>query len=205
MSDLRARLLVQSLEDRVTPATFTVTNGQDQNPLDGTIPTGSFRDILNQTNANTDADVINFAAGVNRVDMATTQFSITNPVTINGAGVTIDGHGLGRVLNINNGSAANVLVATLNGLTVTGGSTGSVNGAGIYTAAENVTLNNCVISGNTTSTGVTNGGGIATGANGVLTINNSTISGNSTSGAGGGIYFRGFANGQLVINNSTIS
>jgi hypothetical protein len=202
MSDVRARLLVQSLEDRITPNTYTVTNGNDQSTVDGSIPPGSFRDMLNQANANPGADTINFAAGVSRVDMTTTSFAVTDSVTINGPGVTIDGHGLGRVFNINGPGVLNV---TLNGLTVTNGSTGSTNGAGIYTANENVTLNNCVITGNTTTTGVTNGGGIATGAYGNLTINNSTISGNATSGAGGGIYFRGFPNAQLVINNSTIS
>jgi hypothetical protein len=112
----------------------------------------------------------------------------------------IDGGGVNRVVTISN-SAAGV---TLSHLTIRHGF--AQNGGGIYNNGT-LTINNCVVSGNSASdVGFGgHGGGIYSAGN--LTINHSTISGNSASsgeheaGNGGGINNAG----SLTINNSTVS
>src|SRR5262245_23735802 len=205
---MKARLLLKSLEDRIAPATFTVSN-TDDGPADGSgnFPAGTLRRAIQQANAANDADTIVFDASFTTsksILMQQGQFNITQPVTITGPGaslLTINGQGQSRVFNI---SGAGVLAITMSGMTITGGTLGSGDGGGLYIANENVTLNSVIITGNATTTTTTNsGGGIGVASNGLLTITNSTISGNSSSGAGGGIYF--YYNGQLVLTNSTVS
>ncbi|HTK76010.1 MAG TPA: choice-of-anchor Q domain-containing protein [Gemmataceae bacterium] len=220
-SDLRARLLVSPLEGRIAPATFTVTDAGD-GPAP---PVNTLRWAIGQANSTAGADTINFGAGVSTINLNSGQLLISESVTFNGTGVTVDAQGQSRVFEINRTFTAGPptvpgpqSVVVFNGMTIKGGQIGTGNGAGIVMDAlavrnaagtvtgyvnENVTLNNCVVTGNTTTTGVTNGAGIGVGFYGTLTINNSTISGNSTSGAGGGIYC-GY-NAQLTITNSTIS
>src|SRR5258705_82220 len=78
-------------------------------------------------------------------------------------------------------------------------------GAGIFVGNENVTIRDCVISGNTTIG--QDGAGIFVFAYGQLTLINSTVSGNttnpSTDGDGGGIAGSYYA--ELNILNSTVS
>src|SRR5262245_38483844 len=96
----RARLLVESLEDRRVPATFTVTNTLD----DGTA--GTLRWAVNQANVNPGQDWIGFSGTVFNVprSIALTggQLTLTDP------GTTITGPGAEK-LSINGNNASRVL------------------------------------------------------------------------------------------------
>ena len=94
---------------------------------------------------------------------------------------------------------------TLEGLTITGGgaSDNNVTGGGLLiSASAEVTLNSCVVRGNTAQ----DGGGIYN--SGTLTLNNTVVSGNRTvqqGGRGGGIYNLGKIEGvdSKIIGNSS--
>jgi len=129
-------------------------------------------------------------------------FSGTPAINIIGPGanlLSVSGNGSVGVFAVNSGATA-----SLNNLTITGGSTtfygGGVNNAGT------LTVNDSSVSGNTVSG---NGAGIYN--NGALAVNNSTFSGNAantlvffstTPGKGGGIYNNG---GTLAVSNSTFT
>jgi len=159
---------------------------------------------------------------------------ITSEMTITGKGpsaTVIDASGLGDgVLSINVTDPTYNLV-TLQGLTITGGS--SESGAGITVDAGNLTLSNVTVSGNQASTSCGGiivpkeseliieegsvisdneaaeyGGGICHfGGSYPLTITDSTISDNQASQEGGGIYTSGSSSEPAVvtITRSTIS
>jgi hypothetical protein len=119
--------------------------------------------------------------------------AVTTPgLTVKGNGVTISGNAASRVLNVG-------APLTLDGVTVTGSSTGGGFGGAVFVSG-NLTLTNSTVSGNT-ATGAGGVGGIF--VNGNATLTNSTISGNTdTAGSGdGGL----FANGNVTLTNSTIS
>src|SRR5262245_12966311 len=69
----RARLVVEALEDRCVPATFTVTNVLD----DGSV--GSLRWAVSQANATAGADTINFSSTV---------FNTQRTITLTGGQLT---------------------------------------------------------------------------------------------------------------------
>ena len=97
------------------------------------------------------------------------------------------------------------VVATLQGLTISGGHTpAGAAGGGIYPFEGTLALLDCVVSGNTTQsfsdTGGEGGGIYQDG--GTLTLTNTAISNNSADGAGGGLYLAG---GTLTLTNSTVS
>ena len=85
---------------------------------------------------------------------------------------------------------------TMEGFTIT--HTGGLIGRGVFVYNGNLTINNCVISGNSAEWG----SGIGICDNSTLTITGSTISGNSAV-SGGGIY--NYTGSTLTIYGSTIS
>jgi len=216
-ADLRARLLLQPLETRAVPATFTVTNTNDD-PTGAT--TGSLRWAITQANATAGADTINFSptsfGSFQAIFLApgAGQLTISDAVTITGPGAStllITANGGSRAFNITDGTTTKIAV-TLTGLSISGGriSTDGVSlttagdGAGIFMSNENVTLDGVVVTNNNMFAAPTDGGGgIGIAGGGLLTVRNSTISGNSTNGRGGGIYF--LNGGALLVENSTIS
>lgn len=131
--------------------------------------------------------------------------SVTGTTVINGAGAastTIDANGASQVVKIGTGATV-----SLNGVTVTGGTSGvttgicsvtcllfgraGVPGGGISNAGT-LTLNRSAVTNNTASAGTagidsTNDGGAGGGVynTGTLTITNSTITGNKTLAANG--------------------
>lgn len=127
-----------------------------------------------------------------------------NTLTINGNGATIDAQdnsAVGRVIHILSGNVV------FNNVTITGADTvGRGGGIFIASAGSIVTLNNCVITGNTvelsTSSGDGGGGGGIDNNGGILTLNNCTVSDNKSTRNGGGIYTLG---GTVNIYKSTIS
>jgi parallel beta-helix repeat protein len=110
-----------------------------------------------------------------------------------------------RALYIGDGNINVDKTVSISGLTLTGGDFNESGGlasagGGAILNAENLTVNECTISGNAA---FNNGGGIFNYRSGSLTVNGSTISGNTTNGnRGGGIYTK-YA--PLVMNSSTIS
>ena len=128
---------------------------------------------------------------------------ITSRITINGFRTTIAG---------NNTSFRIFLVAgpgnlTLQGLTLTGGSTPAPGGA-IFNLQGTLTLNHSRVTGNTSAGGMMSaGGGIAsgtmgTGPSGTATINFSQVNGNTTSGSAGGILNHA---GTMTVNASQVN
>ena len=112
--------------------------------------------------------------------------------SINGASSTI--------IRGNDGSATVISESPREGTTLEGFTITHISGnkgRGIYTNG-NLTIKNCIISGNSASG---NGGGIYN-YKGSITITGSTISGNSNSWGGGGIYNY---EGSITITGSTIS
>jgi hypothetical protein len=192
----------------LTPATFVVTNTADTTVTTDPSYPGSLRWAIGQANARTGtADVITFDptvfATAQTLSLAAVTLNITDSVSVNGpaAGVTLQGQNANQLINVN---GAGVLNVTLDHLTLTGGRTGTTSGAAIGSADENLTITNCVITGNTTvGSTARSGAGVAIGTDGSLTVRNSTISGNSARGRGGAIYFAN--GGTLLVDSSTVS
>lgn len=213
---------LRSLEDRVAPATFLVSNTLDSG-------VGSLRQAIIDANNQAGADTIVFDSVVlfNTINVSST-LTITDPVFINGPvpdALTIKRSGTGPVFTIDKPGFTGTAV-TIRGTTITGGTasaiylqdealtledtsiTGNtaVHGGGVYVrdSAASLTIRNTSIENNKATS---HGGGVYFFSSGSLLIENSTIAGNqSTGGAGGGVYFFGAAGGgTLTVRNSTIS
>jgi len=159
--------------------------------------------IQGAINASSTGDTIFVAAGnyenIQLVPGPNGRTNITL-ISLNGPESTIiDGSGsTGSVVTIAGG-----FEATLDGFTITNGTT-SENGGGILIGADaSVTINNCIISNNEASYG----GGISCGQSSALEITNSIIQNNSATGGtaddnGGGIH--GAPYSTLIITNCNI-
>ena len=197
------------------PRTLTVTDPGDAGT--GTGNAGDLRYTITQANVDATAglpDIIvfsnstaggatNFYDGTQHtITLASSLPTILDPVTITGPGaalLTIDAAGTGRVLTTDptTGSAT----VFLSGLTLTGGVVSGV-GGGVDIIANNLTVTDSVITGNSAS-GF--GGGIyAPGSGGTVTVTNSTISANSGE-AGGGVFMESSTPYTLNLTNSTIA
>jgi CSLREA domain-containing protein len=207
----RARLALEPLEDRAVPATFTVTTLADEtDPADGLL---SLREAITAANANFDADVIQFAAGLsgtinlsipgNDDTNAGGDLDVRAPVSIQGLGAdlltvrqTVANE---RVFEVSGGGAP-ILIS---GLTITGGNGDNGGGGGVMMlGAASLTLSAVEVTGNSSSS---SGGGVLELFPGSdLVVRNSTIANNSTGPGrdGGGVEI---ADGSALIVNSTIS
>jgi hypothetical protein len=195
-------------------AVLTVTNTQDSGA-------GSLRDTIATA---IDGDTIQFDPALNgqTITLTSAELVINKNLTINGPGAsnltvqrsTAAGIPVFRIFNVSRTSSFDdTSTATLTGLTIANGTAPAdgvspESGGGIYFAGRELTIANCVISGNS----ATHGGGVY-GSNGLASpsviITNSVISGNSAT-QGGAIYinhvFSYFAQpGRLTMTNSTIS
>lgn len=160
--------------------TFTVTNVLDGAP-------GSLRACI--AAAQSGADTINFQPLYQNQSLTiplTNELDITTNLTIVGPGVgvlTISGQNHSRVFNIAAGATVAISQLTIsNGLA--SGNPGQ--GGGILNAG-NLTLQNCIVTGNSAvglPGGDGDGGGIY--SSGPLMLQNCTISGNSANGGSGG-------------------
>ncbi len=185
----RVRLNAEALEDRSTPATFTVTDLGDAGA-------GTLRDAVAQANANPDADTIVF--GVSGTIALASEIDITESVTITGGNtITLDGGGATRILGINNpGSLINV---TLSGLTFQNADSGAGGGGAIVVDnPEILIIRNSVFTGN--SAGADGGALYMTG--GFLRIYDTTFSSNSSVDGGGAVYI---GSGTLQIEDSVFT
>ena len=209
-ADIRVRLLCQTLEDRLAPATFHVTNIGD----DATPGSGSLRDALAQANALPDADTIvfdspTFGSSVQTISLFTALPGVINPVSITGPALA--GSGVPQLIISRDPSAAAFRVFdflgatgnnyTLSNLQVSGGATTDNAGGMAVRENQSLTLSHVLVSGN--STGGSGGAIFVDNPGGNLTIRNSTIDGNTSVNRGGGVYFA--AGGSLLMEDSTVT
>ena len=130
---------------------------------------------------------------------------ISNSMTINGNGATIQRSGAVGTPDFRIFFVATGGTVTLSRLTISNGKgDNDFRGGGIYNFAGTLNVNDCTLSGNSSNFG----GAIQNFQGGVLNVNNSVISGNTTSqtsgggGTGGGIYSY---QGAVNVSHSTIS
>jgi FG-GAP-like repeat len=215
-----------ALEDRLVPATLTVTTLASDNVL----TPGTLRYELAHAPS---GDTISFQSGLTgNLALTNGALVVTKSVDIQGPGanlISISGNSADRIFYIPN--SANVTV-TISGLTLKQGSAqthgdgggaislGASNtltllddvltgnkaehGGAIFTAGTTLTLQNCTLSGNSATLaagGNYRGGALYETAGSLVRIQNSTISGNTAKSNGGGAFFKGNA----TIQNSTIS
>ncbi len=217
------RLFLEALEDRRTPATFTVMNTLDAG-------TDSLRQAILSANFNSGPDTITFDptvfASAKTITLTTGVLSITDAVTITGPGAklaTISGNNADRVFDVNVPGTGTAVA--ISGVTMTGGN--RIEGGGMFNLNAALTLTECAISGNKAFIGggiYANGGslvvqrctlsGNSAGSGGAivfysysgsLTVDNSTISSNTVTSVGGGIYFGSKVGSGLTVRNSTIT
>jgi predicted outer membrane repeat protein len=217
------RLRCEQLEDRVTPATFTVTNTADSGA-------GSLRWAVAQANATAGADVIDFSV-TGTITLTTGVLSLTDTAetAIQGPGVsslTVSGNNASQIFNVTGAAVlANMTltqgratnggaVASTGQLTVTGcaftSNSATTSGGAIYDASSSpASVTNCTFTSNRTSDSTTHanfGGAIANVSTGTLTVANCTFDSNLAAifelGNGGAI-FNG-AGASMVLANSTL-
>jgi Predicted solute binding protein len=187
--------------------TITVTNTNDSGP-------GSLRQALIDAQ---DGDTIAFDLSLPAIISLTSgELVINKNISLIGPGANLltiaraQGAPTFRIFHV---SASHTV--TIQSVTISNGSgLGFNRGAGIWNDHSNLTVNNCVVTGNALDRQV-DGGGIDNDAgdsgSASLTINNSTIAANNLGAGGsvsfgGGIYNFGLGgNAILTINNSTIS
>jgi predicted outer membrane repeat protein len=170
-------------------AVDTVTTTADSGP-------GSLRNTIA---AASPGDTIVFSPTLagQTIQLTTGELLVGQNLTIDAStlanGITIDGGGSDRVLEI--GGAA----VTIDALTVTNGYVNEDFGAGVFLddTSSILTASNCVFCGNS---GAEFGGAIC--VYGALTLDNCIVSGNSADVFGGGIYAYG---GAITINNCSLS
>jgi Ca2+-binding RTX toxin-like protein len=190
---------IGAVESNSAPLALVITTAADVVASDGEL---SLREAVDLANANGDATIITFAAGLaGQTITLTSGMYLTTDIVIDGdmngdnkADITISGGGASRIFRID---AAGTDVS-LRSLTLTSGSSGGNNGGAVSASvsASSVTILDCTIS-NSNSGGV--GGGVSTfGA--ALTIANSLITGNSAA-YGGGIYGQ---NANIQLQNTTV-
>ena len=178
--------LLSLIVSEIQAATLTVTNKNNSGA-------GSLRQAI--LSAAT-GDTINFAAGLKGSIQLASQLILDKNLTINGPGANILGvEGRttpteSRVFDI---TAGNVRISDLR--IARGFSSGA--GGGVLVDGGSLTLNNCLITGNSADSG----GGVAVFTGSTLTITNSTIAGNDAPSLVGGVLNSG---GTLVMTNSLI-
>ena len=188
---------------------ITVTNTNDSGP-------GSLRQALADVN---DDDTIAFnLGGTATISLTSGELVINKNIAVMGPGANLltivraQGAPIFRIFHVRPSHTV-----TIQGVTISNGSTFqgfAIGGAGIWNDHSNLTVNNCVLTGNAvdhqvSGGGISNDAGVSGSAS--LTINNSIIAGNNlgasgTANFGGGIYNYGIhGNATLTMNDSTIS
>ncbi len=167
----RRPLVLESLEDRFTPSTLTVSNLLDHGA-------GSLRD---QIAAAAPGDTIVFAV-TGTISLTSGELDITQDLTIQGPGathVTVNGRNAQRVFHIEPSAAV-----TISGLTIANGHVADL-GAGIKSEGS-LSLRDSTLSNNTAGAG---GGGVAFVVNhaAALTVSGSMFVNNSAAN-GAGLY-----------------
>ena len=211
LEDLEERALLSG-----NPTIYTVTDTSDD-PSD----TGSFRNAINQANANTNpaGSLIRFdptvfdvsrpqpaPSGTIRLNSTLELSEKAGPEMIDGPGVNNWGHISGNGITgtqVTVFKIATGVTAILSGLSIGSGNSNShsltagysTSGGGGIDNEGTLTVNDCIILGND----AWYGGGLYN--SGILTVNGSRIDGNSA-GYGGGIY--NYVSGTLKVEDSNL-
>ena len=204
---LRLRPTLLALEDRRLLSTFTVNNPTDT-PVAGEI---DLRQAVGLANAAGGANTIDFDGTVfnapQTITLTGTQLELTTAneaVTIRGpaVGVNISGGGVSRVFQIDK-----LVTASLSGLTISDGNTGSYAQGGGVLNLGTATLYRCTVTGNVADGSIFGGrgGGVANGndsyaPDATLTMTSCNLIGNSAY-SGGGLY----NGGKATLTGCTIS
>ena len=206
----RRRLGFESLEDRRVLAILTVNTLVDENNGVGTGGV-SLRDAVNAAN---NGDIIQFSVTgqINLTSAGDGHINIDRSITIQGPGANLltikahdqDGSGTNdgnghRAFLIDNDSST-LLNVTISGLTFINGDPDGTEenvGGGAILNRENLTLNNCVFSGNF----ALNGGAILNDS-GALILSDCTVSNNIADADGAAIVVDG---GSLAVNRAVIT
>ena len=170
--------------------TFTVMNTFERDEGACRADSCTLLEALNATNANADANTINFAAGVSgSIHTGATQVGllINNPVTINGPGARVlgldgDGGPFGnRIFYVDASSV------TISGLSLNHGYIDGFDGGAIYHNSGTLTLTDCTLANNFATS--PNGGGAILNQDGTtLNLVRCTLYNNSTNSLGGAVY-----------------
>jgi hypothetical protein len=186
------RLRFEPLEDRRLLATFTVSNLNDSGA-------GSLRQAIIDANGEDGADTIAFSSVSGTIALTSGEMEINDTVSIEGPGaevLTIDAQLQSRIFYLSWAGDTRI-----SGLTLTRGMTFGIGGAirshAPYSSDFALTVDQCVISGNTALAG----GAISVLGN--LTVTHSTISGNGDSGSDSSAIDS--YEGDVVITDSIVS
>lgn len=185
---LVSRNVIETLEDRTLLTALTVLNTDDSGA-------GSLRAAVEAANTNAGADTISFdAALAGQTIVLTSELLISDHLTITGLGanlLTLDGDNNSRIFSIDDDSSSSTITVEISGLTLTNGNSNTVdteladNGGAIF-STENLTIENCIFTGNTAGSG----GAIYDDASS-LTVRGSQFIGNTAEESdGGAIYHR---------------
>ena len=213
----RCRLRVEPLEDRTTPAVFTVTTTADVvDSADGKL---SLREAITAANGSGDPQItINFAAEsagatftvsqIGGTSVGPAAFELTRSVSIQGSGQKIVRDAAAphfRLFNLLDSSSAFILA----NVELLGGYSDGFGGA-IYSRRTAVSVRNCLLAGNTAG----GAGGAIYSQGGSLFVEVSTVTGNTArpgadgTSRGGGIFQEldaaASANHNTVISFSTL-
>jgi hypothetical protein len=186
---------VESLEDRLTPATFTVNRLGDAGFGSGLV--GDIRYCVNEVVADArlgHSDTIQFASGITTITLSQQLVLVgagSASITINGPGVTLSGAHNTRVFYVNPGGQM-----ILNGLTIENGRAAGDYGGGIYNNGGTVAmspwhLNNgglteTLLSAVGDNTVTVDGAGLFN-YGGTVVLNQTSVTGNLAGDGGGGI------------------
>jgi hypothetical protein len=220
----RARLRLESLEERITPSSFPVSDLTD-NASD----MGSIRYVVNEVNADGSAaaDTIDLTGVSGTIKLTNGALGLTRtkgPVIITGPGassLTISGNNASGVFTF-----ANNVTASIFGLTIAKGSNGNVtdciftgnsagyinsqngsdgNGGGIYNSGT-LTVSGSAFTGNNANvfpsggfSVVAGGGAIYNNQTGTLSVSGSTFTSNMASASAGGAI--NSQNGSLTVTD----
>jgi len=201
---LRRRPVLEILEGRVVPATFTVNSLGDAGI--GSNDAGDLRYCINQANANDQANTIVFDSTVfstpQSIALSGGQLELedtggTQTITGPAAGLTIGAGGNTPFFEVGGG-----VTASISGLTFADGGSGSEYGAYKVWGLSNggvLALDNCTISGSPNYAGGMSNFG-------TVDLTDCTISGGRVNGKGGGMYNSGTANltGCTISGNSAV-
>ncbi len=173
---------------------LTVTSLSDANNGSCTSRScSSLRDAITQANTNSTGADVRFTSALTGTASVSASYGVLPSITgylnlanLEGYAVTIDGGGLGSVLQV-----ASTATAAISNLTLTNGS--ATTGGGIDNAGT-LTVAGSTITGNTATT---TGGGIQN--TGTLLVDESTLTANTSGGTGGGVYNSGKVN---VLSNT---
>jgi hypothetical protein len=194
------RPTLEVLEDRLAPATFTVTNLNDSG-------SGSLRDAVLAANNTPEANLINFQSGLaGTITLTSGALAFGgNDLSIQGPGdnlLTVSGNHASQVFILEPGGTHNF---TFSGLTIANGSSDYGSGIAFRFTSGTLTIQNCVFSGNSASE---LGGGLYVQGNGAfattVNISGTTFTNNQAGDGGGGIAFV-FTSGMLTIQNCVFS